>query len=159
MGEECLGRPHTWPIRHAFSMDRLDEFSHAESCAAEDASRADEKNEWYGTVAKRTSRKVDLNGWVVTVRPCEELPSLRGDTQYWTGWPFFDIKIAHFEMNAWMRASGCLEGHCDFVHHDFEEDVENAEAGLMKLSGWPDSKWESIIEAAERQMQNVSEIV
>jgi len=66
-----------------------------------------------GTVPwrKRTPRKVNLKMPLVKVSPThEDLPDLRGDIQVWGGWPFFDIKIAQFEINEWMRASGCLTG-------------------------------------------------
>jgi len=113
---------------------------------------------------KRTPRKVNLSNPLVSVRTtCESVPNtMRGDIRIWTGWPFFDIKIVHFEMNEWLRASGCLNGYSEMVLSDdynFEEEVQNAEEGLKEISEWDDSKWKSIMEENEKEIESVPEIV
>jgi len=125
----------------------------------EDAMSNDEIEDGTKRWRKRTPRKVNLSGPIVTVPgPSEELPDLLGDIQVWTGWPFFDIKITQFEMNEWMRASGCLNGYCEVLESEefhFDVEVENAEEGLMEMSEWPEAKWRSITE----EMESVSEMV
>lgn len=59
------------------------------------------------------------------------------------GWPFFDIKLVHFEMNQWMEAAGLMRGFGDPIRTEgedwnncVEEEVERAEEGLLKIMEW-----------------------
>lgn len=69
---------------------------------------------------KRTPCKANLSRPMVTItNSCKEVQNLDGDIQIWTGWPFFDIKTAQFEMNEWMRAAGCLYGYGEMVESSY----------------------------------------
>lgn len=74
-----------------------------------------------------------------------------------------------FEMNECMPPAGRLNGYCEklekttnglVIHnHDFEQEVERAEEGLMAMSEWVDSKWDSIIEENKEATESVTELV
>jgi len=90
---------------------------------------------------KRTPRKVDFKKPLVSVPTSgKKLPQLCGDVKIWKGWPFFDIKIAQFEMNEWMRAVGCpnepteIQQLSDDECMKFQLEVEQAEAGLFEMN-------------------------
>ena len=68
------------------------------------------------------------------------VPDLPGTLRIWTGWPIFDIKIAQFAMNNWMRAAGFLCGLSDVVRPmienwdvQFKKEVERAEEGILEI--------------------------
>ena len=92
----------------------------------------------------RTPVKVDLSRPIVTIsKPHPELPHLPGVIRIWTGWPLFDIKVAQFEINNWMRAAGFLIGFNDVARPVmgccklyFRREVEKAEEGLLKILSW-----------------------
>jgi len=101
---------------------------------------------------ERTPMKSDLNGIInspvlqVSVEN-PEIPELPGDIHVWTGWPMFDSKIAHFEMNQWLVAAGFLHGGPVVGEHvvepkmqDWEDklhdEVARAEVGLVKILKW-----------------------
>lgn len=75
--------------------------------------------------------------------PDSEIPLLPGDIRVWAGWPLFDIKVVQFEMNQWMQAAGLIDGpsdiirpHIDSFYSTLHEEVEHAEAGLLKIMDW-----------------------
>jgi len=71
----------------------------------------------------------------------------------------------HFSIS--MRASGRLKGYCEFVHFDddsnlidyFGPEVRKVEEGLMMISEWADSKWETVITENRKEMGDVSQNV
>jgi len=93
---------------------------------------------------KRTPSKCDLTIPIQTISvPNPEIPHLPGDIHIWMGWPFFDIKLVHFEMNQWMQAAGYMHGFCNIVgpkvqnrETKFKEEVTRAEEGWQRIMEW-----------------------
>lgn len=93
---------------------------------------------------KKTPYKCDLTIPIQTISARHpEIPYLQGDIRIWMGWPFFDIKLVHFEMNQWMQAADLMHGFSDAVRpliEDWEEtlveEVKRAEEGLRTIIAW-----------------------
>lgn len=93
---------------------------------------------------KRTPSKCDLTRPLLTIpKGHPEFPQLKGDIRIWTGWPFFDIKLVHFEMNQCLNAAGLMRGFRK-IHWStakdwetkFKEEVKCAEEGLQRITEW-----------------------
>jgi len=93
---------------------------------------------------KRTPSKCDLSRPLLKIsKGHSELPNLPGDIRIWTGWPFFDIKVVHFEMDQWLQAAGYLQGFCDVARPTVQcweaymrIEADRAEEGLLKIMEW-----------------------
>jgi len=64
-------------------------------------------------------------------------------------------------MNEWLRASGCLNGYCEWVPsiNPFynSSEVSKVERGLTILSEWTESKWETIMTENRKEIESVSQ--
>ena len=92
---------------------------------------------------KRTPSKCDLTIPIQTISaPNPEIPNLLGDIRVWMGWPFFDIKLVHFEMNQWLQAVGLMYGFnivrpkVRYWERKVMEEVKRAEEGLLRIMEW-----------------------
>lgn len=89
---------------------------------------------------KRTPWKCDLSKTFLDI-PKESKPHfLPCDIRVYIGWPLFDIKLAQFEMNQFMKAAGLLNVFGEVVQSEGEfwvanvyEEVGKAEELLLKI--------------------------
>jgi len=88
---------------------------------------------------RRTPYPVDLMKPILPISK-SKYKSIPGNISVWTGWPVFDVKIAQFEMNEWMLATGYLDESYHFVsqsnclwNENFQLNIRKAENELLRI--------------------------